>query len=645
MNRILLSILFSFLSLLVIAQRGPIEYSSADKKAIKMYEEGLAAYNIFELDQAMIFFKEAAKKDPLFIEPHIMLAQLYSERRQLDEALIEMKTAIDISPDFYPNNFYYYAELLIRRARYEEAEASLNSFLKYETGSEETRNRAFLALESCAFAKNAIKNPVPFDPKNLGPGVNSAAPEYYPGITADQKRLLYTRLVENGKGGQEDFFLSTFENDIWQDSYPILEINTEFNEGAPTFSPDGMILIFTACELHGEWAPGRAGLGHCDLFFSQRQGNSWSQAENLGEKVNSYFWESQPSYASDGRTVYFVRGRKGKNGIDEQDIWVSKLGEDRSWGKPEKLKGKVNTPYTEESVMIHPDGKTLYFSSDGHPGLGGLDIFVSKLGENGEWGEPLNLGYPINTCNDENSLLVSASGEIAFFASDREGGFGDLDLYSFELPENVRPVPVTYCKGKVYDKSSLKRLEAHFELIDLETGSVVVESYSDPTNGEFLVCLPEGKEYALNVNRPGYLFYSANFVLTNPNEDGYALDVPLQKIKAGSSIVLNNVFFDTDKSELKPTSKIELDKLLAFLNDNPSLKVELGGHTDNVGSDESNLILSEKRASAVVNYLVSNGITAERLSAKGYGESKPLESNDTEKGRAKNRRTEFTILQ
>jgi len=610
-----------------------------------MYEEGLAAYNIFELDQAMIFFKEAVKKDPIFIEPHIMLAQLYSERRQLDEALIEMKTAIDINPDFYPNNFYYYAELLIRRARYEEAEASLNSFLKYETGSEDTRNRAILALESCAFAKNAIKNPVPFDPKNLGPGVNSAAPEYYPGITADQKRLLYTRLVENGKGGQEDFFLSNFENDIWQASNPILEINTEFNEGAPTFSPDGMILIFTACELHGEWAPGRTGLGHCDLFFSQRQGNSWSQAVNLGEKVNSFFWESQPSYASDGRTVYFVRGRKGKNGIDEQDIWVSKLAEDRSWGKPEKLKGKVNTPYTEESVMIHPDGKTLYFSSDGHPGMGGLDIFVSKLGANGEWGEPLNLGYPINTCNDENSLLVSASGEIAFFASDREGGFGDLDLYSFELPQNVRPIPVSFCKGKVYDKSSLKRLEAHFELIDLETGNVVVESYSDPSNGEFLVCLPEGKEYALNVNRPGYLFYSANFIPINVGNEGYSLDVPLQKIKAGSSIVLNNVFFDTDKSELKPSSKVELNKLVSFLNDNPALKVELGGHTDNIGSDESNLILSEKRASAVVAYLIDNRVPANRLVAKGYGETKPLDSNETETGRAKNRRTEFTILQ
>jgi outer membrane protein OmpA-like peptidoglycan-associated protein len=208
----------------------------------------------------------------------------------------------------------------------------------------------------------------------------------------------------------------------------------------------------------------------------------------------------------------------------------------------------------------------------------------------------------------------------------------------------VRPVPVNYCKGKVYDKSSLKRLEAHFELIDLESGKLIVESYSDPLSGEFLVCLPEGKEYALNVNRPGYLFYSANVIPRNVSKDGFSFDVPLQKIKAGSSIVLNNVFFDTDKSDLKPASKIELNKLVQFLSENPTLRVELGGHTDNIGSDADNLNLSERRAKAVVDFLVANGVTVDRLTAVGYGESKPLESNDTAEGRAKNRRTEFTIL-
>jgi len=325
---------------------------------------------------------------------------------------------------------------------------------------------------------------------------------------------------------------------------------------------------------------------------------------------------------------------------------VSKLDASGSWGKPDKIKGFVNTPQNEESVLIHPDGRTIYFSSNGHPGMGGLDIFVSRLQADGTWGKPENLGYPINTNSDENSLLVAADGKLAFFASDREGGYGDLDLYSFILPEAARPIPVTYAKGKVFDQLSFKELEARFELIDLETGELVVESFSDPVSGEFLVTLAVNRDYALNVSRPNYLFYSENFSLKGVKEgEPFFLKVPLQKIKTGSSVVLNNVFFDTDKFELKPQSRIELMKLVDFLQVNPSLRIELGGHTDNVGSDEANISLSQKRAQSVVDFLIQNGIESKRLSSKGYGESKPIADNANEAGRAQNRRTEFKVIE
>jgi outer membrane protein OmpA-like peptidoglycan-associated protein len=295
--------------------------------------------------------------------------------------------------------------------------------------------------------------------------------------------------------------------------------------------------------------------------------------------------------------------------------------------------------------MIHPDGKTLYFSSNGHPGLGGLDIFVSRKDEDGKWGEPQNLGYPINTKDDENSLLVSASGDIAYFASDREGGQGGLDLYKFKLYNEARPQMVTYAQGVVFDAKTKERLGARFELIDLESGEQVVESYSNPGNGEFLVSLPSGRDYALNVSREGYLFYSDNFTLSQESATApKQLEVPLKRIEEGSSVVLNNVFFDVDQYKLKPQSKVELDKLIEFLKLNPELRIEISGHTDNVGTDEANKVLSQNRAQSVVDYLLENGISKDRLSAKGFGESKPIASNDNEEGRAKNRRTEFEVI-
>ncbi|HXC04643.1 MAG TPA: OmpA family protein, partial [Bacteroidia bacterium] len=299
----------------------------------------------------------------------------------------------------------------------------------------------------------------------------------------------------------------------------------------------------------------------------------------------------------------------------------------------------------EESVFIHPDNMTLYFSSNGHVGMGGLDIYMSKRQPDGDWGEPINLGYPINTYADENSAIIDPAGNLAYLASERTGGYGGLDFYTFELPANVKPEKITYFKGKVYDSVSKKPLEASFELIDLETQKSLYTSISDQGSGEFFMTLPSNKNYMLNVSRPGYLSYSGNFSMKDSTDKSkpFLMDVPLQPIAKDKVEELKNVFFDTDKSSLRSESFAELDKLVAFLNNNKMLTIELRGHTDNVGDKKRNQVLSENRAKAVKDYLVSKGVAKERLTSKGFGDTMPKVPNDSDAHRQQNRRTEYMI--
>lgn len=625
-------------------------YTIKDKKAIKAFEEALAVYDQFNYTAALDMMIKLTAEKPDFIEAQLMLAQLYDETGQTDKAIDPLKKAIQLDEQFYPAAWMMLAECYFSQGTYDEAEKAISKFIPHPKQDMKQEKRAQLILSSCIFAKRAMQYPVPFEPINLGPAVNTPLNEYYPCITADEKTLLFTRLIVDSitpGRKQEDFYLTKKGEQGWQNAQAVLEINTTKNEGAPTLSADGQMLIFTACETaDGSWGGTRQGKGSCDLFYSMRTASGWTPAENMGENINSGTWESQPSFAANGRTLYFVRGKRTASGIKEQDIYYSYLRDDGSWAVPMKVPGRVNTVFEEESVMIHPDGHTLYFSSNGHSGMGGLDIFMSRLLPNGDWDAPVNLGYPINTHKDENSIQVTAKGDIALFASDRFGGQGGLDLYQFNMPERVRPSLVTYVEGVVSDKLSFKKLEAHLELIDLETGKTITESYSNKGTGDFLLCIPSGKDYALNVSKEGYLFHSENFSLKNfSGYEPYKLNIQLQKLRPGATIVLNNVFFETNKYDLLPASMIELDRLVTLLQQNPEKKIEIGGHTDNVGSDEANLLLSDQRAASVVSYLVKKGVAADRLTAKGYGETMPIASNDTDAGRAKNRRTEFKVTQ
>ncbi|WP_317897913.1 OmpA family protein [Aurantibacillus circumpalustris] len=653
-KNVILILLFVFIGNISFSQGSlpPGQFTSTNKKAIKHLNEGKKAFEVKNDAQAEKSFLKALDEDNKFIEAALGLANLYQLTNHHDKAIEYFKKAIEINPKFYTYSFYFLAQSLLATGQYEEAKKSLDVFLSLDRINPDTKDKAARMLVNAEFGITAVKNPKQFSPVNVGEGINTDLNEYFPAVTADGKSFMFTRglrVPDFPQNENEDFFMSVKRNDVWQEARPIYEINTPGNEGAPTLSADGNVMFFVSCaNQFGEYsAPDRKGYGSCDIFYAQKIDGRWTRPRNAGSSINTSHWETQPSFSSDGKTLYFIRGHVVRGGVREQDIYYSVIGEDGRFSEAVKLSSVVNTPYKEESVFIHPDNQTLYFSSEGHPGMGGLDIFMTKRQANGEWGTPVNLGYPINSYEDDNSLLVDPEGKLAFFASARKGGYGGLDIYQFELPADVRPEKITYVKGKVYNAKTKEPLEASFELINLETQLQTTKSYSQK-NGEFFVTLTANKNYLVNVSKEGFLFYSDNFSLKEIQADfnkPFQLDIPLEPIDVGSIVELKNIFFDVDKWDLKPESKAELDKLISFLTKNSNLKVELGGHTDNSGDKKNNLTLSSNRAKSVYNYLISEGkIVAERLSYKGYGDTMPKAPNDTPENKAKNRRTEFKII-
>lgn len=644
MRRLILFLAILLISASLFAQ----ERSS--KKAADAYREALSSYHLSQYERASKYARQSLKHDPEYTQAYLLLADVYFKQGKREETISILNDLLALN---LPVECYVYLMLAKTEHEIGAYEAMKEHLGIYEScdGKEETDAWEYdLLKKSNEFALHAIKNPVNFEPVNLGEAINTEYPEYLPGMTIDGETLLFTRRIPVDKANpqstlQEDFFQSHWVDSVWTVATPLGHpINTQYNEGAATISADGRILIFTGCSAFGnKYGMDRKGYGSCDLFYSMRKGDHWSAPENLGTNINSVLWESQPSISADGQTLYFIRADQSKS--NSGDIYVSKLQPTNSWGKPKKLPDNINSRGKESSVFIHPDGKTLYFSSNGHPGMGRFDIFKATKLTDSTWTDPVNLGYPINTHNDENSIMVSPDGRYAYFASEREEGFGKMDLYRFEMPVALRPAPVSYMRGKVFDKETLKPLQARFQLIDLETGTLVITAYSDIVDGTFLTALPPGKNYLLNVFAPDYLFYSDNFQM---QENRTALkpfikEIPLQRIAVGESVVLRNVFFDFSKSDLKRESEIELMKLIDFLQKNPTVHIELEGHADSEGNEAYNLKLSEARAKVVRDYLTLGGIAPQRLSFKGYGSSRPVETNETKEGQAANRRTEFRI--
>jgi outer membrane protein OmpA-like peptidoglycan-associated protein len=546
-------------------------------------------------------------------------------------------------------------------ADYNGAIQSCSRYLKNPNAKEENLGTVRRMQDCANFAIQAMKNPKPFEPKNIGPSVNTNFSEYYPTITVDGNTMLFTRrLVEfqgENKREQEDFYVTRQIDKAWSRSYPMPKnVNTPYNEGAPSISPDGKKLIFVACtdESGVDYGANRQGKGSCDLFVTEQIGKLWSNPVNLPGKVNSTHWETQPSLSADGKTLYFIRGLRSREGKRDSDIYVARLLADGTWGVAEPLPPHINSNQNEESVLIHPDGKTLYFASRGHIGMGGSDLYVSRMDAKGNWGLPQNLGYPINTLSDENSLMVSPEGDIAYFASDRPGGFGLMDIYYFELPKEDQPIKTLYFDGFVFDAKTKKSLGASFQLTNLSTEQVVIQSKADASDGTFMVPLPINTDYAIEVTFPGYLPYSLNFNMTlKENEQSYHLQIPLNPENSSTENVLSNVFFDLNQAKLRPESIVELTSFANYLKAHPNLKIEIGGHTDSRGNAQDNLLLSTNRAKAVKDFLTSKGIPEAQLSYKGYGSTSPImtdaainaisDVNEKEKAHQKNRRTTYTL--
>lgn len=510
----------------------------------------------------VISFGQTKKSEPLFeqaVEKGVV--------GQYEEAIKLLHKALDIDPG-YVEAYLLLGNQHMALGQYGEACEQYRNALGLNPVSKRWRNEAELGIRTAEWRKNAVENPVPFKPINLGPNVNSDADEYMPSLTSDYRTLVFTRRVprrtstQRGLPKEEDFYISlydTMELD-WGPAERMPEpLNSNGNEGAQTISHDGRLVIFTACGRNNEPTG-------CDLYMSVRRGNSWKKPRNLGAPVNTVYWESSPSLSIDGYTLYFASNRKG--GYGGTDIWCCTLVEGR-WSEPRNLGPAVNTSGNETSPYIHFDDKTLYFASDGHIGMGGSDLYVAKRVNDSTWGEVKNIGYPINTSAEESNLIVAPDGRTALFSSDRYGGYGQNDLYSFVMPAPARPERITFI---------------------------------DPViQAENLLSL-------------------------------------------GDTVTLPGIFFHTASDVLVETSLAELDRLAEALRRHPRLRLEVGGHTDAVGSDEDNMTLSERRAKAVYDYLILCGIDPSRLTYRGYGETRPVASNETPEGRAANRRTTLTPL-
>jgi outer membrane protein OmpA-like peptidoglycan-associated protein/tetratricopeptide (TPR) repeat protein len=614
-----------------------------NKKALSVYVQAMEKANDRDFQGSIELLNQCISIEPKYADAFLSLGGVYGQLKNYKSSTENYEKAFAIDSNYTNEYKLPYSINLAGQGRFQQALNTINSLLNSKKISPATMRAAEYRKKTFQFAveyaANHSNSSYQFTPVNLGDSINTSSSEYYPSITINDSLFVFTR---RGAGIREDFVESTIlPNHEYSKSKTISgSINEEPSKGAINISQDGDWLIFA-----GNFPS--TGLGNFDLYISYQTPQGWSEPINLGPQINTEFWESSPSLSSDKNTLYFSSDRPG--GYGGKDLYVSHRLPNGKWTEALNMGSSVNTTGDELAPFIHADNNTLYYTSDGLPGYGGSDLFVMRrkyapYSHQDQWNSPENLGYPINTIENDGSLFIASNGVDAFYSSDRADSRGGLDLYRFELRPDIRPARTLYVRGTVFNKKNNKGIPATVELIDNSTGQLSSKVQTDE-RGDYLITLPVGKDYVFNVNRKGYLFYSDNFLLSQRAPDStYEKDIPLQPIEVNASIVLKNIFFETNKFQLDPKSQAELDKIIQLLTDNPTLKIEISGHTDNVGKPSDNLSLSNNRAKSVVTYLIGKGIVSQRLVAKGYGETKPVAGNTTEEGRAKNRRTELKVI-
>lgn len=624
-----------------------------EKKALRAAEQHIE-YEEFGL--AVPYLEEAVGVNPNNAMSQFLLGKCLFETYQKSKALKAFDKANTLNPNVHPEFPYYYARALHFALRFDEAKVAYQKALALVKASDPDYKAIQAEIKHCDYGKNAIANPVNAKIENVGPPVNTQWSEHSPVISADESVMIYTTVRPDNVGCKnnpacdlEDIYIVPNSGGKWTSPKPIGDkINTPNHDATIGLSPDGQTLYIY------KNPPGGG-----DLFSCQLQGTEWQAPVTLGSPINTGDYETVVSVAPDGRTIYFTSERPG--GIGKLDIYSSTKMDNGKWSEPKNLGPGINTPEDDDAPFIHANGKTLYFSSAGYDeSIGGFDIYRTELQGDGSWSRPMNMGYPINTPDNDIYFVLSADMKHGYYASSREGGYGEKDIYKIIMEEPkpvisvqdtqvvvpvINQVSLTILKGTITDAIDGTPLEASIKVIDNAANEVIAEFTSNSATGKYLISLPSGKNYGIVVERKDYLFHSENFDI--PSTTGYqevVKDIALKKIKIGTTIVLKNIFYDYDKATLRPESVAELDRLYQLLIDAPNLVIEIGGHTDSDGSDAYNQTLSQNRAKSVVDYLIKKGIATERLVAKGYGETVPIDSNDTPEGKQNNRRTEFKIL-
>ena len=685
MKTIYLTALLTLLSLSILAQqnvefdRGNFDDKKGYRQAKKDIKEGDDFYErgAHFMRIALPFYEKANDFNPDNAELNYKIGRCLLRTARKFEAFDYFVKAKKLDPNVSEDIHYYIGRGYHLNYKFDEAIQEYNTYKNTLNPKKQERELAdtHKKIQECNYGKQHVANPIRVWIDNLGKNINSKFPEYGIVLNGDETEMMFTSRRPSTTGGQMDPVLNEYHEDIyysvktgksWSPARTLSEkINTDGHDAIIALSPDGQKLLVY-----------RDDKGVGNIYESVKKKGEWSKPKKLGKNINTKNHEPTAWYSPDGKILYFVSSREDDGSHGGKDIFKSYWDEKKErWGEAINLGPTINTPYDEDGVFMHPDGKTLYFSSQGHSSMGGYDIFKSELQDDDTWSKPENIGYPINTTDDDVFFVVSASGRHAYYSSFQEDGYGEKDLYKITflgnekepilnaedkllagLDQAVRGVVIepkvevkssrmAMLKGKVRDAKSKEPVEAILEVIDNEKNEIITTHSTDDVEGKFLFSLPAGKNYGIAVKAEGYLFHSENFIL--PDSTGFRMYekiIDLKKVEVGEKIVLRNIFFDYDKYTLRDESEAELERLTKLMEDNGTLRIEISGHTDSRGSAQYNQQLSQNRAKTVVEYLIEKGIDKSRLEFKGYGEEQPIASNDTSEGRQENRRTEFKIL-